>query len=421
MRRFCILCLVALCLNGTPLRADYSDPVLRWNAQTLEAVRISKMAPPLAAHHLAMVHAAIFDAVNAIHPAREPIWFKTKPIPGASVPAAVTAAAHRVLTTVFPEQSSIFDQKLREEYADIPDGEAKKNGIKLGREAAEAIIAWRRGDKSDKPQSYPYVTEIGRWNPSLNQKPVLPNWADVRCFVIESCDQFRPAPPPALNSEAYAEIFNDVKELGSRRSAKRTPAQTEIALFWDKSALGAAGLWNMVAARVSQKKCLSSSQTAHLFALLNLAMADAGIAAWDCKYHYCFWRPVEAIRKASKDGNDWTAPDPNWEPLVATPPHPDYVSAHSTFSGAAATILIAYFGDEVPFKVTVDEVSPDTRVFNSFREAAQEAGRSRIYAGVHFETANETGLQLGRDVALFTTQHVAKLKRGETTRLSRGE
>ena len=218
---------------------------------------------------------------------------------------------------------------------------------------------------------------------------------------MNSPDEFRPTGPPALTSQAFADAYNELLALGSVTSSVRTADQTQIARFWADGAgtVTPAGHWNQIAEEVAQAAGNGVGETARLFAMLNIAMADAAIAAWDAKAFYSFWRPVTAIRAGDTDGNDLTAPDPEWSSLLITPPFPEYISGHSTFSGAAATVLEAAFGDQTSFSIGSPGLPGVTRTFTNFSAAAAEAGCSRIYGGIHYEFSNQDGLATGARLA----------------------
>src|SRR5262249_40773437 len=230
---------------------------------------------------------------------------------------------------------------------------------------------------------------------------LAPQWPDVTPFALSTGAQFRPGAPPALDSAEYAAAFNEVKSLGRVDSTTRTAEQTQIARFWNDG-LGTAfamGYWKRSAQPLATDRGLSLVQDARLFALLNIAEADAQIACWDAKYNYNLWRPVTAIRAADTDGNPDTDPDAGWTPLLVTPNFPSYTSAHSTLSGAAAEVLPSLFGPDHHFPVSADGLPGVTRSFDSFAAAAAEAGQSRIYGGIHYQFDNQNGQQLGRNVA----------------------
>ena len=244
--------------------------------------------------------------------------------------------------------------------------------------------------------------------PTQRAPYLLPQWGFVTPFAIPSGDFFRPDGPPSLKSLEYAREYNEVKLLGEKDESARSPEQTEIALFWADGAgtVTPPGHWNIIAQDVATTRRNTLQQNARLFALLNVAMADAAIGAWDSKYHYTFWRPVTAIRNGDTDGNPATAPDPDWESLIITPPFPDYISGHSTFSGAAATVLSLFYGTpSIRFTTGSDALPGVVREFRSFLEAAHEAALSRMYGGIHFSSANEDGLKTGLAIGGRTFTH----------------
>ena len=275
---------------------------------------------------------------------------------------------------------------------------------------ADQILALRSNDGSKNQVSYTPSTNPGNWQPTPPnfQSPLLPQWPNVTPFAMTSGVQFRPSGPPALNSAEYAAEVNLLQEIGKKDSLTRTPEQTEIANFWADGAgtYTPPGHWNEIAEQISLNRGNSLLEDARLFALLNIGLADAGIVAWDAKYANNFWRPITAIRQANTDNNSLTNSDPNWEPLLTTPPFPEYVSGHSTFSGAADAILTSVFGDNVNFSTTTSlEGKVITRSFSSFLQAANEAGISRIYGGIHFPSANEDGLAAGRNLGNYVVNN----------------
>jgi hypothetical protein len=377
-----------------------ADTVLSWNQHTLDAIQASGSTPLSATRALAMESIAVFDVLNAIDNA--PAYMVDLDAPHAiSATAAVAAAAHRILTYTFPTQTAAFDSDLAQSLATVPDGARERAGVAFGEAVADALIALRAEDGSDATVTYAGGTEAGEWRPTEpGFLPALsPQWGSVTPFALASGDQFRPQGPPDLTSAEYAAAFEDVKRLGSATSPERTDDQTEMALFWadGPGSYTPPGHWNQIATEIAEIKGLSGRDSALMLAELNVALVDAGIAAWDAKYTYGSWRPITAIRLADTDGNEATMADPGWSPLLTTPNHPEYVSGHSTFSGAAATVLTDFFGD-IPFSTTSVTLPGVTRDFDSFAAAANEAGRSRIYGGIHFEFSNQDGLALGRDV-----------------------
>jgi hypothetical protein len=233
-------------------------------------------------------------------------------------------------------------------------------------------------------------------------QPLYPHWPTVTTFSPVKVAAFRPESPPELTSEEYTRDFNEVKRLGRRDSRFRTAEQSIIAWFWDDGpgTCTPPGHWNLIAREVALQQQTTLAENARLFALLNIALADAGIICWDCKFKFKFWRPITAIRQADRDGNDATVPDRHWDSLLETPPFPSYTSGHSTFSGAGSMVLALVLGtDEVSFSAGSDGIPGTRRRYKSFAQAANEAGRSRIYGGIHYECDNREGLAAGRALA----------------------
>jgi hypothetical protein len=384
--------------------APKSDVVLKWNEVILHAIKADRTPPPAAARNLAIVHAAIYDAVTAIDGTHRAYRVDVRPEGAASVEVAAAIAAHRALVELYPRQVEAFDAALDAILENVPDGPAKEGGVKLGQRVAEEILTWRAEDGSRRRIRYVPRTDPGLWRPTPpgERAALLPQWRYVTPFAISRVDPFLPVTPTALTSAAYTEAFREVKDLGGRDSDARTAEQTLIAWFWDdgEGSVTPPGHWNRIAQTVSRQRSLSMADNARLFALLNISMADAAILCWEGKFRFRYWRPITAIREADRDENPDTAPERGWESLLTTPPFPSYPSGHSTFSGAAATALARFFGtDAIRFTIGSEGVPGVTRTFPGFWAAAQEAGRSRIYGGIHYEFDNREGLRTGRDLA----------------------
>ncbi len=407
------------------------DVILDWNASLLSVIRdwttlsndpytnrIVPERPPVAARNLAMVHAAMYDAVNSIERTHQPYHVDIVAPAGASPVAAAAAAAHRVASWLYrqPDELVVFNAALVEALATVPDGPAETLGVELGQQVGDAILAWRSTDGASARVPYTPGTDPGDWNRTFPDflPPLLPQWPRVTPFAMTSESQFRPAAPPALDSAEYAADLIEVMQLGGLDSSTRTAEQTEIALFWADGGgtFTPPGHWNQIASDVAIERGNSLAENARLFALLNIAEADAGICSWDTKYTYNLWRPIDAIRRGDTDGNDQTVADPTWTPLLKTPPFPTYTSGHSTFSGAADAVLTSFFGENVHFATTSDghtgfsqrplsDQQIVTRSFDSFTEAAEEAGRSRIYGGIHFQFDNAPALAAGRSIGSY--------------------
>jgi membrane-associated phospholipid phosphatase len=385
-----------------------ADVVTDWNNVTLNAIRADKTAPPKAARALALVQVSVFDAVVSILGPYATHHENPQQFPGPSslmaATAAAAAAAHTVLVELFPAQQERFDAALAASLASVTDPVAKNIGQSWGVLNAGQILNEHENDGSAVTVAYEAPTGANWWAPTppAFAAPLLPNWAYVTTWSGIDVKQYRQGPPPASTSPEYAAAFREVRRLGRVDSQFRTPEQTQIALFWADGPGTATppGHWFVIAQGISHQRGLSLVENARLFALLGIAVADAGVVAWDHKYNYSTWRPVTGIRLADTDGNPETTADAGWTPLIATPPFPSYISGHSTFSAAAARILELYFGiDAVPFTTTSDALPGVQRSFSSFSQAAEEAGQSRVYGGIHWQFDNQAGLAAGRALA----------------------
>lgn len=392
--------------------APGTDVVLDWNATLLNAIQTVATAPPLAARNQAIVHAAIYDAVNAIDQSYDPYLVSLSPsfVAGASIEAAAAAAAHRTLSDLYPTLSSTFDAQLERSLAEIADGTAEDRGVFVGQFVADHILAERFVDGSGSAQTpFTLGTGLGGYQPTrADGLALLPNWGQVAPFSIPNATAFRLGGPPQFGSSQYTAELNEVQAFGGLNSTVRTADQTQIAQFWalDRAdTFRPPGHWNQIAQTVALQEGTSVVENARLFALLNIAQADAGIVAWDNKYFYDQLRPVTAIHQADFDGTSLTVGDPEWQSFLATPPFPDYVSGHSTFGAAAAEVLTYFFGDNYEFTATSQELPGVYRSFGSFYDAAAENGISRIYGGVHVQSANLDGLAAGYAVADYVIQN----------------
>jgi hypothetical protein len=408
-----IVCIGAINLAssiGTPTNGDV---VTDWNTAALDAIRAGRTPPPIASRSLAIVHVSIYDAVNGIARTHEPYLVQSSASASASREAAASAAAHKALVNLFPAAASSFDALHAAILAGIPNGPQKTAGIIWGEFVANQILAARANDGSDAVVPPPGGSGPGVWvpTPPAFAPYLLPQWGFVVPFAMSSSSQFRPPGPPSLDSEQYAADYNEVKELGAAVGSTRTEEQTQIALFWADGAGTETppGHWNSIAQIIASGQGNTLEENARLFALLNIAMADAAICAWDAKYTFHFWRPVTAINFAE--------PELNWASFLVTPPFPDYVSGHSTFSGAAATVLPLFYGTEdLPFTTGSDFLPGVSRSFPTCLDAAEEAAVSRLYGGIHFRSANEDGLQAGISIGEWTDSHYLQPKGNHSRR-----
>jgi hypothetical protein len=405
--------------TGKPVSTDVivarGDALIAWNTTALDAVRAGKTNPPLTARNLAMVQVAVFDAINSIDPLYQAYGGIQVAAPhGASETAAVAGAADEVLRALYPTQTTLFDATLAETKSTSGVGAlAWARGEAVGRQVADAILGLRANDGSGAYVNAPVATQPGMWQPTppAYAKPVGLNFAYVTPFAMINPSQFRPGPPPALTSAEYTAAYNQVKLYGSANSTLRTPDQTAFAKFWSDlpgTTFTPPGHWNQIAQDAAMSTGMSLPAEARLFAVLDIALADAGISCWETKNYYDFWRPVTAIRDGNNDGNPLTVGDPNWTPLWATPAFSSYTSGHATFSAAAATVLDAVFGSHFAFTDPGDPAEHlPARSFASFDQAAAEAAASRMYGGIHFSFDNQTGLQVGKEIGTFVLMHEA--------------
>ena len=388
--------------------AAHGDVVTQWNGLLLDAIRVEDASPTLAARGLAILHTAIYDAVNSIERTHQPYFVDLTAPPGSSVEAAAAAAAHEVMVKSFPTESAHYDEVYQAFLAEQPPGPGLDAGLQVGRLVADRILEWRSSDGASTTVPYIPNPAPGHWRrtPPFFRPPDSPQCPFVTPFAMIQGDQFRPPGPPALTSGRYTADFNEVKELGAANSASRTGEQTLIARFWSDFSYTVTppGHWNQIAAIVAENQGNTLSQNARLFALLNIAMADAGILCWDAKYTYDFWRPITAIREADTDANPDTVPDPGWTSLLNAPPFPEYTSGHSTFSKAAAVVIARFQGtDAIGFAVGNETITGVLRSFTSLAAAADECGRSRIYGGIHFTSANRDAKSSGVALANYVT------------------
>jgi hypothetical protein len=413
--------LLGIALFSFAAAGSRADVVTEWNSAALDAIRADRTPPPRAARALAILHVAIYDAVNGVTQTHEPYFVKDKPAGVASVEVAASAAAHKVLAELFPAHAEALDALYASKLDAFRDHPSLTAGIAWGETVAQAILDLRSGDHSNDVVTYVPRTGAGYWvpTPPAFAAALLPQWPLVTPFAMTSGGQFRPAPPPDLDTDRWASEYNQVKEIGSAASATRTIEQTAIARFWADGAgtVTPPGHWNVIAQDIAEQQGTTLEENARLFVLLNIAEADAGIVSWDCKYQFEFWRPITAIVNGDLDPRADTEKVPDWTPLLVTPPFPEYTSGHSTFSSAAAAVLADFFGsDDVAFTTESEDLPGVVRSFTSFSGAAAEAGMSRIYGGIHFLSANEAGLSSGAALGAYVSANFFRDRPGRSKR-----
>ena len=419
-------CLIVLALTTLPMTSSTrADDVTDWNQHMLRAGIIGGTSPIVMTRVAAIVQASVFDAVNGIDRKYTPVHVPPGAATDASRRAAIVEAAYTALVALYPAQKSTFDARLAVSLTAIASDPNETtggiaSGIAWGQTAANGILSWRATD-GFTPAPAPFLggTAVGEWRPTPPAflPGAVPQFAYMTPWSISAPSQFRPAGPPALTSARYTADFNETKLMGSVSSPVRTADETIYAWFWNASS--ATYIWNHLAVSLIARRernddedsdhwggrPISLLENARILALLDLSMADAGIACWEAKYQYVFWRPVTAIPLADTDANPATSADPAWAPLFATPAFPEYPSGHSTVSGAAATVLASFFGEAKHFTMDNDLLIGVTRSFRSFSEALDEVRNARVFAGIHFRSACDDGQTVGGQVAEWVLDH----------------
>jgi hypothetical protein len=352
-----------------------------------------------------MVHAAMFEAINAVDSRYTPFRVKAVASVGSSADAAAAVAAHDVLVSLFPAQTTSLDASLDISLVKLVDKDILTSSLALGQRVAAAILAFRTADGSDAPNTWRPTTSAGVYIPTA--LPSGSAWGKVTPWVLEKADQFHPAPPMALDSAEWARDYNEVKLLGAKESPKRTPQQTETALFWSAAT---PALLSGATRALMEGSGRSLVQNARLLALTSLVQADAFIAVFEAKYAYAFWRPLTAIRDGELDHNDATAPDVAWEPLLETPMNPDYPSAHAVGVGAVVAVLEKEFGTGRvrSFRMNSPASPKVAHTFSRLSDVADEVGNAQVWAGVHFRNSTAVGIALGRRIGDFASSKVLR-------------
>ena len=397
-----------------------ADMILDWNdvASDVFLANATIQNPGMASRSLAMVNIAMYDAINGIDPTHQQLFSYTAPASGASASAAAAQAAYHVLSSVYPDQQSTLDARLASTLRSIPNGQAKSDGVAYGEMVGSSIVTMRSSDGFNNVVPYTSQSSAGHWEADpLNpdQQAWGPEWGQIDTFCIPEPNMV--GPTPALNSQEYTDAFNEVKLLGAKNSTARTADQTEAGIFWAYDRLGMGTpmrIYSGIMQTVAADQGNDLHENARMFAMASAAIADAGITAWDSKFAYDFWRPVSGIRRADEDGNPDTAQDATWEPLGApggiapdgstiddfTPPFPTYLSGHASFGGAMFQALTNFYGtDDIRFEAMSDELPGVVRSFDSFSEANEENGRSRVYLGIHWNFDDTEARFMGAETA----------------------
>jgi hypothetical protein len=394
MRTKTRIALAAAAVLAVQAGAANADAITEWNVKAGEIVTESKLGTPPAIRAMAIVQTATYEAVNAII-GRDAAGVLPQQPQGASIDAAVAAANRTTLAKLMPSVQASVEAAYQAALAKIADGPAKAAGIAVGEKAAAVVFAARSDDGAATPESYRPHTTAGAYVPTAI--PAVSQWSQRRPWLMAGAAQFRPAPPPALTSAAWARDFNEVKTLGGKTSTHRSPEQTEIARFWEYSL---PAIYHGVARSVTGQPGRDAMRNARLLAAVAQAMDDAMIAVFEAKYHYNFWRPATAIRNGDVDGHDATERDASWAPFIDAPMHPEYPSAHSILASAVGTVLHAEIGKgAVPvLAATSPTAKGATRRWTRIEDFVQEVAEARVLEGIHYRTSTEIGVAMGRKV-----------------------
>ena len=411
IRSMIAACLIAVLMAsiGSPVRQARAagaggQSVITWNAIMVRTVvAVAAQPPPQSFVSASYMHAAVYNAVVAIEGGYQPYKSTLPRSPEASVDAAVATAAHDVLLHYFPLQQTALDADYLASLAAIPEGAAKAAGIQVGAAAATELIALRQGDGLGANIGFSMPAPApGVWQLPPGVNPLVPWLSQLRPFFLNSPSQFRPGPPPDLNSAEWAAGFNEVKIYGHRDSTVRTPEQTMVARFWITPTLLQ---YNFAFRQLASTKGLSAIEASRLMAMGNMVGAESLIACFDAKYHYLFWRPQFAVPQGDLDGNPATVGDPSFVPLIPTPAHPEYPSAHGCVTSGIAEALTEFLGTqqiEIDVASTVPGIS--TRHFSSAKDLVKDVINARVWGGIHYRETVVKGASLGRKVAQWALE-----------------
>ena len=380
-----------------------ADVITDWNENAVSFGVLHNIGPPPAERIIAMTQVAMFDAVNSIERKYRPYLIQLPVSPTASKDAAAAAAAGTVLAGINPQTQATMKSLLESYLAAIPDSPAKAEGIRLGEAVAAKILEERANDGARAPDTYRPRATAGIYVPTA--PTAASQWPKVKPFALTSASQFRPPPPVALESAEWAADYNEIKELGGRASTKRSARQTEDARFW--LVTDGRGYYPVIRTLVEAKK-LSLVDSARLFALAAVAREDALIAVFDAKYHYEFWRPVTAIRNGDIDNNSATERDAAWEPIDATPMHPEYPCAHCISSASLVGVMEVVFGTaEMPEVSIASPTAPGVvHRWTNVRAFSDEVSQARIWAGFHYRSSTKVGQDMGHKIGDYVAKNL---------------
>ena len=383
-----------------------ADLITDWNITTGRILQAQQVDGSAGSRALAIVHVAMSDAVNSVQN-RYTRYAATMPVmASASAEAAAASAARRALSQLFPKQIATIEEAYAGSIKAIPDGPAKTQGIALGEQVADAVLAERASDGTNVPDTYRPITSPGIWVPTA--PPITEQFSRARPWVLKSASQFRPGPPPQLTSALYASDYNETKNLGAAKSKARSAEQTAAVAFWRTPVLSPA--WLAAARQFATAKNLSLADSARLFALLTMAGANSFIADWDAKFTYNFWRPITAIRNGDMDGNDATEREAGWSPMAPTPMHPEYPSQASISAGVMLGTLEAVLGPNLAGSFTATDIADQkkTRTLPSLAAMAEEHRNVRVWGGIHFRNSLNVAHDMGNKIAAYVVENAIK-------------
>jgi hypothetical protein len=390
--------LLAIALTAAFAGAAHADVIMDWNAKADAIAAEKQVLPAQQSRAMSMLHISMFEAVNAIELRYTPYKLTLSADRSTSKEAAAAAAAYDVLLAIYPDQKAVLDSALTASLSGIPETEGKSNGIVLGKKAAEGVIAFRASDGSNAQESYRPYTKPGVYVPTI--VPLFSTIGATTPWVMTSGSQFRPGPPPALDSETWTRDVNEIREIGARNSTVRTAEQTTIGRFWF---LVGPRSYNPIVRQAAMAKNMDVVDCARLFALTSIAGNDALVAVFDAKYQYNLWRPVTAIRNADITQNPATPREESWLPLGDTPMHPEYPCAHCITSAAISTVLRNIVGEEFgEFSLTSPTAPGVTRKWSRLQDYSDEVANARIYAGFHYRFSTEVGKDMGKKIGELT-------------------
>lgn len=393
------------------LDLERDDVLAHWNELALSLVASERMTPPEASRLFALVNVALFDALNQKENMYQSLYSYNEPPEGFYPEVSAAAAVAYILTAMEPEYDTMWHVELSQFVANANVQEDVQPSLSYGEHIGQRIFRERIRDGAVTYRYHAPSLEPEKWRPTppYFQDGMAPQWAELTPFVLRSPQQFRPIPPPSIETETFLQERDAVAEIGEIDSQLRTPEQAEIAYFWadSKGTHTPPGAWVRIALQVLDEVDMSLLERSRVLAHVGLALADSAISCWDAKYYYAYWRPIDAI---NMDRGTEFGDDEYWYSLLENPNFPEYPSGHSTFSAAAATVLTYYIGDETQFTATTLGLPGVVRTFDSFWSAAEEAADSRIYGGIHFKSARDIGLAQGKNVAEYVLQTALQKK-----------